>query len=352
MLHAEKTMAVSRRLAAIVVLALLPTLTGCSGAKARPIARSDEVSSARQEAIRLAGDSIRAECQKAAGGDWERWEQETLPFRTALRARLTALPQSPNAEVGPFTSAGGKSQDDIGLSALDGFPLQEMGAAERLLYLTDPASYHDVEQIVLAADRWLRQHGVDLVFVVVPKMTEVYPEHFIRPCPADGVIAPHIRRVLLALLDGDVEVVDGFPLFRASPEKDLLYLARDTHWATPGQQLMARHIAERLNCYDFVVRAKAAPPLADEPIPNDLTASVLLIGNSYCKGFDEQLARALNMPIYRHWHLGETTESFWDMLRGGPEMLKNVRVVIWVTTQQNLPHLRPLPEPILAALSR
>ncbi|MBK9965863.1 MAG: hypothetical protein IPP07_13545 [Holophagales bacterium] len=62
-----------------------------------------------------------------------------------------------------------------------------------------------------AISRWLASHGVDLIFVPVPKMTEVYPEHFIAATPADRIVAPQMRRAIHDLLDKGVEVVDLLP---------------------------------------------------------------------------------------------------------------------------------------------
>jgi hypothetical protein len=349
---------------------------------------------ARAAVIRRDADAIRAECQRAAGGDWDRWQNETEPYRAALKARVAALKASDTPHA-------------IALEALyeameanDGFPLFEVGARDHLNYLYAPASLTGFreERPVVAAHHWLKKRGIDLIFVPAPKMTEIYSEHFFDPCPPDGIVAPHVRRALMELLDAGVEVVDAFSLFRSYrySDSEYLYNTADPHWAPRAMRIMAREVADRVARYDFatraryalpVVRAEPGPYLLDfcpggigspggwsvltnrqarratavQPTkqacillqsgiapPDDPKSPVLLMGHSYTANFREQLIRELNLSFRTCAGAGYTTESFLDFLRS-PELLDGCRVVIWVTTEQHMTHFKPLPPPVAAA---
>jgi hypothetical protein len=360
----------------------------------QPVPKADEplATRAREAVIRRDAEAIRAECRQAAGGDWERWQRDTAPYRATLLAKLDAL-----------KAAAAPSRFEV-LEGRDGFPLFEIQARDYLAYLLDPASLDAFrkDRPVVAAHRWLREKGIDLVFVPVPKMTEVYAEHFLDPCPADGVFAPHARRALLEMLDAGVEVVDGWSLFRSQRDTDAEYLynTADTHWAPRAMRVMAKELADRLVRYKFGARARYGLPVVTtrpgpyglpgieevnprvsakrqngwpwlskdqraraaevqttsqahvtlpdgrEP-PNAAESPVLLIGDSFVPQFREQLVKELNLLVSCHWEAGTSTEQFGDFLRE-PELLKNCRVVVWVMTEQHLANFKPLPPPIAA----
>jgi hypothetical protein len=359
-------------------------LTPLESTGTRPDARQrdSQASSARAEAIRQAAEHIEAEYQ-AAGGDWSKWQQQTAPYRAALLDKIEHLPLSSEMDY----SRGLRVR--LALAGWDGFPVLETDSRGFLSHLYDPHSVDGFrsDRPVVAADRWLATRGIDLIFVPVPKMTEVYVEHFLNPCPPDGIIAPHVRLTLLELLRSQVETVDGLALFRAVRDNDpeYLYNSGEAHWAPRGQRVMAAELAERITRYEFGARAKAAAPvvrtqvglykapdsivlaveqqllepvlattqlevrtLDGKPVPDDPTSPVLLIGNSYCTDFREQLIRELNMPIRTRISNNQTTEAFDDFLRE-PELLKGVKLVVWVTTEQHFTRFKPLPEPIAAA---
>jgi hypothetical protein len=343
---------------------------------------------ARKEAIRHDADVNRVQCEKAAGGDWTKWVQKTEGYRAALRTQLADLQRREREEI---PSPGPKF---LALAGRDDFPLFEIGARENLHYLTDPASYDDfrARKPVVVASRWLRRWGVDLIFVPVPKMTEVYIDHFIDPAPPDGIIAPYTRRALLEMLDAGVEVVDVFALFRPrrAPDPSYLYHTADTHWAPRGMQIAAAELARRIERYDFAKVARRAPPVfkeATEPyygdrgtgymllneeqrqrladartqtwnrvttpdggvLLDDAKSPVFLVGNSYLTKFRELLIRELNLGLRTNQVHGSTTEPIRDFLVA-PEFLSGVRVVIWVTTEEHMAHFKPLPAPFQAAL--
>jgi hypothetical protein len=279
------------------------------------------------------------------------------------------------------------------LDPLDDFPLVEVRAREHLHYLKDPADFAAVMQRrdIGAANRWLAARGIDLIVALCPIASEVYSEHFFSPCPPDGIVAPHVRRALLDLLESDVEVVDALPMFRAAlqPDPDYLYYATDPHWGPRGRRLAVQEVAKRLQRYEFGRNARSGPPVvrvgpyiptperelygwdsllapqrqrtAKAPPPmvrevtmtdgsvyaNDPASPLALIGSSFANQFDQDLAVEANIRPRRYPFSGQTTEAFEDFLRE-PERLEGVRVVLWVIGEWQLAYLKPLPAPILA----
>jgi hypothetical protein len=370
----------------------LPAPDGTEGriATAKAVLRSTEPEAveARAAVIRTDSATIEAECQQAAGGDWSKWLDATAGFRAALKQRLEAvkfsyLPpqmgQKPQLEMLLFEP----------LAALDDFPLYEIGSKAALRYLCEPDRLTDFRKTksVSVASRWLRRQGIDLVFVPVPRMTEVYCEHFIKPCPADGVIAPYLCQSFHELLREDVEVVDSFRIMRPrrEPDPDYLHGAADTHWSARGARLVARQLAERMSRYGFIREARKGPRVVSEspdqtkPFPRngwrtlndeqkakalrvsrdtpvvvgtdgrpaqpDPDGPVLLIGDSSAEELQDQLALELNLRLRTNWSRGQTTESFEDFLRR-PELLQGVRVVVWAQMMEELLRFRPLPQSI------
>jgi hypothetical protein len=336
---------------------------------------ADEVRSAqaREKAIRDDTAAIEAECQFAAGGDWEKWKHDTAPYRKSLKARI-------------------KDAGDWPLHALNNSPLLEVSPGENLDYLCDPDRMNEFRRKmpVVAAQRWLRARGIDLIFVPVPKLTEIYIEHFLSPCPSDGIVAPHVRQTILELLKNQVEVVDAFPLFRElrDSDKENLYLVGDTHWGPRGMRVMAKRLGDRIERYRFGAKARYAMPIkgtlpaasvvadrgsasgkgqpdrdesaapvsrADkrtqetETFPDDPASPLLLIGHSYTRHFREVLIKELNLPVNSRIYEGGTTEFFADFIRE-PELLGHCRVVVWISTEQHLTHFKSMPAAVMAAL--
>ena len=91
--------------------------------------------------------------------------------------------------------------------------------------------------------------------------------------------------------------------------------------------------------------------LDGEPLHDDDTSPVFVVGHSYVPGFQDQLAKELNMPIHVWTVAGETTGFFAEFLRS-PEVLNGCRVLVWITTEQHLTHFGTMPPPILAALDK
>jgi hypothetical protein len=353
---------------------------------------------ARANSIQRDADSIAAECA-AHGGDWQRWQRDTGIYRNALRKSVESLKDFEDA-----ASRSGLTKY-AALAGRDGFPLFEIGAREQLIHLYDPSSLDQFrqEKSVVAASRWLHERGVDLIFVPIPKMAEIYIEHFLDPSPQDGIIAPDVRKTLLELLEQDVEVVDCFPLFRALRDQapDYLYNSADTHWGPRAMRIAAKQIADRIARYRFGATARYGLPIVksvpasysmnpgfrtvDDAVvlqngwnaltpaqkstaalvqsdttnlvtlldgrkpPHDLQSPVLLIGHSYVPSFREQLVRELNLLINTSTSNDQTTEAFASFLRQ-PELLEHCRVLVWITTDLHMTRFRPMPKPILAVL--
>jgi hypothetical protein len=344
----------------------------------------DDSAARRRELVASDAAAILEQCRVAAGGNWSDWQKRTEPFRFDLRKRIDDLK---------------RLNDQTPLASKDEFPLVEPGAYTHINYLYDPSTLEGFREKrpVVAADRWLRQRRIDLIFVPVPKMTEVYVEHFVDPCPPDGIIAPYVRQTLWELMTAGVEVVDGLRLFRPlrEPDPDYLYNTADPHWAPRGMRVMAKEIADRIGRYDFGRRARCRLPIFTtaltpyiidghpggigdvgwsalsksqqqlaksvqtttmtevcfwdgQPLTEDSESPVLVVGNSYAIHFREQLALQLNMPIRSHAGHGMGTGAFNDFLRE-PELLNGIRVVVWITTQQHMIGFKPLPPAILAA---
>jgi hypothetical protein len=344
---------------------------------------------ARTAAVRRDAAAIAAACQRAGG--WNSWQRNTARYRTALKARIDAL--KPYPELLPHYTLNPFGLVKLALDGRDGFPLFEVDAVHYLNFLYDPATVEAFRRArpAVAADRWLCARGIDLIFVAVPKMTEVYVEHFLDPCPKDGVIAPHLRHTLHDLLSEDVEVVDGFALFRPvrAPAPDYLYNSGEAHWAPRGMRVMAKEIAERIQRYEFGTRARYALPAVhstigsykppDPPflspdqimitnpikattqievcnwdgtaVADDPSSPVLLIGNSYAKIFREQLVREMNLRVRSRISDAQTTEAFGDFLRE-PDLLAGVRVVVWIASEQFFTRFQSLPGPISDCLTQ
>jgi hypothetical protein len=333
--------------------------------------RDPVIARERAKAIRQQADAIRAECPD--GGDWDKWQQDTAPYRATLRDRAN--------------KRGVLASDEADGTPGD-FPLFEIKPAVELVHVYDPDSLQSMraDKVVQAGDDWLRQRGIDLIFVPVPQLTEVYVEHFLNPSPPDGIVAPHLRRALLELLDDGVEVVDAFEPLRASrqPAPDYLFYSADKHWSGRGQRIIADAVGKRLARYDFCQRSLVGPPivkpvglgdgqfrqsgyaaltdeerrraiaavnllpmtrlvLADGSEPaDDPESPIMLIGDSFAAGFREELMRATNLRLRTRRGDGNTTQWFTDFLRE-TDLLDGVRVVVWVQSEQHLANLRPVP---------
>ena len=355
----------------------LAVLSGCGPRKPEEL---------RREAIQRTMRGIERECERNAGGDWNRWFLQLAPFRAALRKAVSEpKPYNPSAE--------GTMEARCALLEAPGDPpLFETCPTLYLAYLFRPMSLDRYIQsrrvlpAIKAASAWLRKRGIDVIVVPVPKMTEVYADRVVPGTPADGIVAPQARRLLLELLKADVEVIDLLPKFlearRSSAEP--LYRPVDSHWGPRGIAIAAEEIGQRLSRYDFVRKAQAEPagytvvrsttyepgsgypalnPEQKQRVEKHLTApqvfidetpkklfaadsAVTFIGDSYNYGLMPQVAWKINGPVRQMIGGGHTTEAIGDFVRD-PTLLDKCRVVVWVNqffsfseAEWNLP---PLP---------
>ena len=337
----------------------------------------------RAASIRETMEVIRGECQRNASGDWDRWTADLAAVRAELVTKINAAKPKDPSSAGYFEARASV------LEGRDHFPLFEPAPHTYLLHVVEPASLEPfrLDRPVVEGTRWLERRGIDVIFVPVPKMTEVYPEYFTDHCPSDRIIAPRLRQTLLELLEADVEVVDLWYAFQAerdtSPE--LLYQPADPHWGPRAQAIAARLVAERLKRYDFAGRAQVSPPICKGPalpyppasdgaafkalnpeqqkralenqplssrIPQhyrspqfDNSSPVACIGDSYNSGFMELLGRELNLPIHPLAAGGNTSDAFKNFVRD-PELLQDCKVVVWLVCNSSLKNPWPVPQKI------
>ena len=352
---------------------------------------ADQAAALRAEASRAASilatkEAIAAECERYAQSDWNRWNEQVVPYREALKKRIAATkPLNPNAQ-------GFYEARSAVLEAIDPFWLFEPRPEFYLKYTNEPETVDAfrTEQPVIAASRWLKQRGIDVIFIPVPKMTEVHPERFAEHCPEGQIIAPHIRRLVLDLLEADVEVLDLLPTFLAQKydQDEPLYHPADPHWGPRGQRVAAGLIGARLRRYAFVARALSEPPMCEtvegpyaplihsaaypalnkdqrrraaERHPKTTLISrncsrqqisesspVAFIGDSYNDGLIEMVGREINMPINMQTGGSNTTHAFKNFLRN-PDILKDCKVLVWVVCHTSLQAPWPLPPDIREA---
>ena len=162
-------------------------------------------------AIRETIETIRAECQRNADGDWDRWSAQLAALRHDLSAKIRAgkahNPTATEYFEGAFAGPGRKGQ----------FPALRVGPRSLPASCRRAGISRSVPERATRGRRGAlaRATGIDVIFVPVPKMTEIYPEYFTDHCPDDRIIAPHIRQAMLELLEADVEVVDLCYAFQA-----------------------------------------------------------------------------------------------------------------------------------------
>ena len=240
-----------------------------------------------------------------------------------------------------------------------------------------------------------QEAGVDLIFAPVPKMIAVYVEHFLQPCPPTGIIAPHVRKTLLEMLEKTSKSSTACGCFpHRDDDSEFLYNTCDPHWARGACGSWPRRLPADPGCR-FGSRARYALPmfttltapyliqrypaasaitwvgrrwgarqeiaskaqttnhvdvrtLDGQPVPDDPASPVLIIGNSFVRNFREQLCREMNLAPNTLAGDLQSTAAFRGLLRK-PQFLEHVRVIVWISTEDQMTNFTPLPEPILAA---
>jgi len=332
----------------------------------------------RKESILDAKNLVLGQLSASGTGSWDDWNASVEPFRVALRARIAAAkPNNPEAK-GPS-----EGRYEV-LESLGDPPRFEAWPSSYLRYITKaPLSTSGfISQTAFvssigAISRWLASHGIDLIFVPVPKMTEVYPDQFVQETPADRIVSPPMRRAIHDLLDQGVEVVDLLPVFLEARKKKgpSLYQYCDPHWTWEGQRIALEEIVKRLQRYPVVRKAQAEPhlyrafterrdltaisatlgaltaeqatrvkplltydvelvvPLGTAPLTSE-TSPIALAGDSFNNGLEANLSHRLNLPI-RDLHASGSSSPFKDLLRD-PESMKSIKVMIYLVSNPGL----------------
>jgi hypothetical protein len=312
---------------------------------ARPSAASDKAEDpsrkARQAAIAQTIVAIDAEVKQYGGGTWETWAETLKPFRQALASAKTAKDN---------WSFRDQDRQLLQLDTLDGLP--------------DGQRPFDA---FLHFDRQLKAKGIDLIVVLIPDKTAIYPDYLVKDVPCDRLISIQVKHLMKKLSENDVEVVDLYTAYRDYRLKDgdkhhLYYDTGDTHWRNLGCQIAAEKIGERLKRYDFVQKALAAGnPYVGKPFRREDAAQpfknddVLLIetkdGGKYqddprspvlvtsCSyGYYNvhlrshitgQIARHVGIPLSLLFKMGPGGHMMGEVKRAGN--LANRRVVVYTT---------------------
>lgn len=234
--------------------------------------------------------------------------------------------------------------------------------------------------IVADFSKWLALRRIDLIYVPVPQAAQIYSDRISAKAPADRIVAPQVRRMLLELSKHAVEVIDLLPLYlkaRRDNDREPLFLPADPHWSNRAEVIAADAIGERLKRYDFVTNALASPAryttrqervayhgaswpfltpaeraeigdvgalqvldqASGQPFMPSDGAPILVIGDSYTNNtsttllrgsaIPAQLARVANSPVSLQPVSGSRTEQIKELLRD-PSMLEHTRVVVWI----------------------
>lgn len=374
------------RLAVPLALSFAPALSALAAAPpAAPAAKATKPAKSpadpaheREKSILDAKNVVLCQLAASGAGSWDEWSAGVEPFREALRAKIAAAtPNNPKAK-GPS-----ESRYEV-LESLRDPPRFEAWPSNYLRYLANAPVSTDafIAQTAFvpsigAISRWLASHGVDLIFVPVPKMTEVYADQFVEKTPVDGIVAPQMRRAIHDLLDGNVEVVDLLPTFLEARKKagPSLYQFADPHWAWEGQRVALDEVVKRLQRYPVVRKAQARPhlyrswmerrdlaavsatlgaltpaqatrvkplltydvelvlPVGNAPLTSE-TSPIALAGDSFNNGLEANLSHRLNLPI-RDLHASGGSSPFKDLLRD-PESMKSMKVLIYLVSTPGL----------------
>lgn len=292
---------------------------------------------------------------------------------------------------------------------LDGFGVRE----KDLRYYLDwfqPGRTEDVPVPALDLDRpdhplraiegyarELAERGIDFVAVPVPNRLEIYADRLpgiTLPEPYCG-ITPDYTRLLLALTDAGIEVVDLRPGFLAAreevgPETDArLFMDTDHHWTPRGAALAAQLVAERLRAFGWYEpgpdregeafrierklgtiekRVEREGPKRDLPLEErwellsesmwlrpvlalpeggaaqvrDREGPILLVGDSFASAHSEEhsdFASHLYAEVGRHLDVIQNPGggmSVWKVVRRREDQLSGKRVVVWLFTARAL----------------
>ena len=122
---------------------------------------------------------------QGAGGDWNRWVEQLSPFRAELAEA------DPRGEAVRFAGGGELRSQVVPIEGRGDFALLESFTG---VLSSIPVRSRIAGRIPQATSRGRRgslaqEPGINVIFVPVPKMTEVYAEHFADYYPSDRVVA-------------------------------------------------------------------------------------------------------------------------------------------------------------------
>jgi len=323
--------ALSRRQFAFALAALMQVPVRQQAGQA-----ADAQAEKRQRAAAMAelAATIHGELAMSGAGSWDRWVQRLAPLREKWKVVAAGTLKGRNEYVFNKNALDYLIDTDLEAGVKDTRPVESLAGF----------------------DGRMKKQGIDFVWVPIPCTEELYPENYVDAPPADLTVQPLMRRLLLSLLERDVEVIDLLRPLQAARAGYRLGLKRDDHWNNVELELAASVVAERLRRYGFA-QAAASQPKRYTTKPNKisgdrgvsemtqvLTSSgkmyedvpdspVLVIGDSNLQiyqyanenltatgehaGFTAHLARQLNLPIsleaqggFRLAQLNRETEMF------------------------------------------
>ena len=94
--------------------------------------------------------------------------------------------------------------------------------------------------------RWLKEKGIQYLFIVLPNKLTVYPE-FVIPKLNQAPGMTRLQQVKSALADTDTSTfIDLSPTLIKNKNKDVLYFKSDTHWTPYGAYVAYLSIARKI----------------------------------------------------------------------------------------------------------
>lgn len=227
----------------------------------------------------------------------------------------------------------------------------------------------------------LATRGIKLIVVVAPNKESVYPDSLSRGAiPPTRISSPDTRAFFERCSVHGVDVVDLFEIYRAArTNRDAkLYMKTDTHWSPDGIAIAARAVANRIGPRqpsEMIIKPELIGHegdlvkmlqnraiawemdtesmvcrrvlLADAtPYRDDPTSDVLVLGDSFCRIFDDDprwrsgfiphLARELGRPLTSIVMDGGGATLVRQELARRPQLLAGKKFVVWEFSERDL----------------
>lgn len=339
----------------------------------------------REDAILRSQSIIREELTQ--NGGWRTWVDVTQEFRASLSEQSrTAARVEPSTPRTKFVFAGMGEYWFHEWELIDRTNPKVFESSESDALLIPPI----VLESLSAFSRYLKERGIDLIFVPVPGRIDIYPEEIAARSPPSSLFPdPYLRAALLSILDAHVEVIDLFPEFRIAKEegKGPLYHRANAHYNAAGIALAAKLLAQTLFRYDFVREGfadRAAFTEQDVEVSRyfekpldyeddavllgcdtcimtqvldsdgnvfqaDEESPILVVGDSFAghpiwndrlgtKGASlaAHLSKEIRLSVSLLWGYGEGATAPRFLARKGEDFLKGRHVLIWVMAADHL----------------